>query len=86
MRVSFNKSQQNEEAFFSRNIHRACMFPQCFAVFHSGNIVSSVRVLFQDARQGILTKNPSMRAIGKHCIFSGNTKSYLSLNFTKERL
>ena len=62
MRVSFNKSEQNEEAFFSKNIHRARMFPQCFAVFHTGNIVSSVRFLFQDADytyatwQGILTK------------------------------
>ena len=75
MRVSFNKSQQNEEAFFSRNIHRACMFPQCFAVFHSGNIVSSVRVLFQDARQGILTKIRACEheQASTHLIFASNS-------------
>ena len=59
--VSFNKRQQNEEAFF-RNIHGARMFPQCFSVSHSGNIVSPVSFCFRDAnyvyatRQGTLTK------------------------------
>ena len=70
MRVSFYKSQQNEEAFLSRNIHRARMFPQCFAVFHTGNIVW---ILFQDAdytyaaRQGILTKIRACEHLQKFC-------------------
>ena len=62
--VSLNKRQQNEN-HFSRNIHGVSMFPQCFPVFHTGDIVSSVSFCFQDAnyayatRWGILTKLPA---------------------------
>ena len=56
------------------------MFPQYFAVSHMGNIVSSVRFLFQDADYAYakdhvdlgytaenFNKNPSMRALTKIC-------------------
>ena len=50
------------------------MFSQCFAVSHTGNIVSSVRFLFpQDAdytyatRQGILTKTRACEHLQKFC-------------------
>ena len=58
--VSFNKTRKD----FTRNIHGARMFPQCFPVSHTGNIVSRVSFCFQDAnyaytyatRQGIFKK------------------------------
>ena len=46
---------------FSRNIHGTRMFPQCFPISHTGNIVSIISICAQDAnyaydtRQGILT-------------------------------
>ena len=49
------------------------MFPQCFAVSHTGNIVSSVWFLFQDVdytyatRQGILTKIRACEHLQKFC-------------------
>ena len=46
--VSFNKRQCNKTSkHFSRNIHGARMFPQCFPVSHAGNIVSSVSFCLQ---------------------------------------
>ena len=36
--ININKTRKH----FSRNIHGARMFPQCFPVSHMGNIVSSV--------------------------------------------
>ena len=43
--INVNKTRKH----FSRNIHGARMFPQCFSVSHTGNIVSSVRFCFRDA-------------------------------------
>ena len=53
--INVNKTRKR----FSRNMHGALMFPQCFPVSHMGTIVSSVSFCFQDAnyvyatRQGI---------------------------------
>ena len=58
---------------FCRNIHGARMFPQCFCVSHTGNIVSSVDFCFQDAnyayatRQGILPKFRACEHLQKFC-------------------
>ena len=49
------------------------MFPHCFAVSHTGNIISSVPFLFQDADyiyatpQGILTKIRACEHMQKFC-------------------
>ena len=65
--INVNKTRKH----FSRNIHGAHMFPQCFPVSHTGNIVSRVRFCFQDANcayaaeQGNFKENPSMRALAK---------------------
>ena len=65
--ISVNKTRKN----FSRNIHGACMFPQCFSVSHAGNIVSSVSFKFSRCKlclhytAGKFNKNPSMRALAK---------------------
>ena len=67
--IKVNKKRKH----FSRNIHGACIFPKCFAVSHTGNIVSSVRFLFQDAdytyatRQGIYTKIRACEHSQKFC-------------------
>ena len=59
--VSINVNKMTRK-HFSRNIHGARMFPQCFPVSHTGNNFSSVSFCFQDANyayatpQGILTK------------------------------
>ena len=64
--VSFNKRQQDEEAFF-QNIHGTCMFPQCLPVSQMGNIVwetlfpvsgfvFKMQHYAYATRQGILTK------------------------------
>ena len=72
MRVSFNKSQQNEEAFFQKH-SCARVFSQCFSVSHTGNIVSSVSFCFRDAncayatRQGSLTKIRACEHLQKFC-------------------
>ena len=69
MPVSFNKSLQNEEAFFPETF----MARACFQVSQTGNIVSSVRFLFQDAdytyatQQGILTKIRPCEHLQKFC-------------------
>ena len=66
--VSFNKRQQTEEAFFQKHSWSVHVAPILKIL---GNIVSSVSFCFQDAnythaaRQGILTQNPSMRAVAK---------------------
>ena len=66
--VSFNKRQQNEEAFF-RNIHGARMFPQCFSVSHTGNNVVPCQFLFSRCKlclryaAGNFNEIPSMRAL-----------------------
>ena len=58
---------------FSRNIHGARMFPQCFQVSHKGNIVSSVSFCFHHAnyayatQQGILTKIRACEHLQKFC-------------------
>ena len=58
--VSVNVNETRKH--FSRNIYGARMFPQFLPVCPTGNIVSSVKFCFQDAkyayatRQGILTK------------------------------
>ena len=70
--VSFNKRQQNEEAFFQKHSWRAHV-SQCFPVSNTGNIVSSVSFCFQDAnyayatRQGILTKIRACEHLQKFC-------------------
>ena len=67
--INVNKTRKR----FSRNIDGARMFPQCFPVFHTGNIVSSVSFCFQDAnyayakRQGILTNIRSCEHAQKFC-------------------
>ena len=66
--INVNKTRKH----FSRNIHGARMFPQCFSVSHTGNIVSSVSFCFRDANlvclrytAGKFNENPSMRARAK---------------------
>ena len=67
---------------FSRNIHGARMFPHCFAVSHTGNIVSSVLFLFQDVDytyatpQRILTKIRACEHMQKVCKH-GQTSTHL---------
>ena len=67
--ININKTRKQ----FSRNIHSACMFPQCSPVSHMGNTVSSVSFCFQDAncpyasRQGILTKIQACEHLQKFC-------------------
>ena len=67
--ININKTKRH----FSRNIHGARMFPQCFSVFHKRNIVSSVSFCFQDAnyayatRQRILTKIRACEHLQKFC-------------------
>ena len=57
---------------FSRNIHAARMFVQCFPVSHVGKHCFQCQFLFQDAnyayatREGInFNENPSMRALAR---------------------
>ena len=52
--VSINVSKTRKH--FSRNIHGARMFPQCFSVTHTGNIVSSVSFCFQDGNYAYATR------------------------------
>ena len=47
--VSFNKRQQNEEAFFQKHSWRAHVSPMFPSFPNAGNIVSSVSFCFQDA-------------------------------------
>ena len=67
--INVNKTRKH----FSRNIHGARMFPQCFPVSHTGNIVSSVSFCLQDAnyayatRQGILKKIRACEHLQKFC-------------------
>ena len=69
--VSINVNKMRKH--FSRNIHGARMFLQCFPVSHTGNIVSSVSFCIQDAnyacatRQGILTKIRACEHLQKFC-------------------
>ena len=73
---------------FSRTIHGTLMFPQCYTISHTGNIVSSGIFYFQDAnypyatRQGILMKIRACEHLQKFCeheqasthlIFSSNS-------------
>ena len=62
---------RNTRKYFSRNIHGARMFPQCFSVSHTGNIVSNVSFCFRGANYAYATRmefneNPSMRALAKN--------------------
>ena len=65
--ININKRGSN----FSRNIHGARMFPRCFPVSHTGNIVSRVSFCFQDLKlrlrytAGNFDENPNMRALAK---------------------
>ena len=59
---------------FSRNIHGAHIFNQCFPVCYTGNIVSSVSFSFQDSNSAYVRytardfdETPSMRAVAKFC-------------------
>ena len=67
--INVNKTRKH----FSRNIHSARMFPQCFPVFHTGNIVFSVSFCFRDAnyayatREGSLTKIRAREHLKKFC-------------------
>ena len=67
--INVNKTRKH----FSRNIHGAWMFPQCFPVSHTGNIVSMVSFCFQHAnyayatRQGSLTKIRACEHLQKFC-------------------
>ena len=67
--IKVNKTRKH----FSRNIHGARMFPKCFPVSYTGNIVSSVSFCIQDAnyacatRQGILTKIRACEHLQKFC-------------------
>ena len=70
--VSINVNKTMEH--FSRNIHGAHIFNQCFPVCYTGNIVSSVSFCFQDSNYayvrytaGNFNENPSMRAVAKFC-------------------
>ena len=66
--VSINVNKMRKH--FSRNIHGADMFPQCFPVSHTRNIV---RFCIQDAnyacatRQGILTKIRACEHLQNFC-------------------
>ena len=66
--INVNKTRKH----FSRNIHGAGMFPQCFPV-HTGNIVSMASFCFQHAnyayatRPGILTKIRACGNLQKFC-------------------
>ena len=65
--INVNKTRK----LFSRTIHGTRMFPQCFPVSHTGNLVSSLSFCFQDAnyafatQQGILTKNRACEHLQK---------------------
>ena len=65
--VSITVTKTTKKHFY-RNIHAARMFPRCFPVSLTENLVSSVSFCFQDAnyayatRQGIFNENPSTRA------------------------
>ena len=65
--INVNKTRKH----FSRNIHSARMFPQCFSVSHAGNIVSSVS--FREANyayatgQGSLTKIRACEHLQNFC-------------------
>ena len=69
--ISFNKRQQNEEAFFQKHSWCADVSPM-FPV-HTGNIVFSATFCFQHAnyayatRQGILTKIRACEHLQKFC-------------------
>ena len=91
--VSLNKRNKKRK-HFSRNIHGACMFPQCFPVSYAGNIASSVCSCFQDTnyayatQQGILTKVRACEQLQKHSeheqastylIFANNSSKSQSL-------
>ena len=67
--INVNKTRKH----FSRNIHGTRIFPQCFSVSHTGNIVFSVSFCFRDAncayatRQGSLTKIRACEHLQKFC-------------------
>ena len=69
--VSINVNKMRKH--FSRNIHGARMFPQCFPFSHTGNIVSIASFCFQHAnyayatRQGILTNIRACEHLRKFC-------------------
>ena len=77
--VSINVSKTRKH--FCRNIHGTRMFPQCFPVSNTKNIVYSVSFCFRDAncayatRQGILTKIRACEheQASTHLIFASNS-------------
>ena len=78
--TNVNKTRKH----FSRNIHGACMFPQCFPVSNTENIVYSVSFCFRDANyayatwQGILTKVRACEHLQKFASTSKQKKTSLS--------
>ena len=60
--VSINVNKMTRK-HFSRNIHGARMFPQCFPVSHTGNMVSSVCFCFQDANYACATRQEILSRI-----------------------
>ena len=69
---SVSRNVNKTRKHFPRNIHGAHMFPQCFPVSHTRNIVSSVIFLFSRCKlclrytAGNFNENPSMRALAKN--------------------
>ena len=65
--VSINANKTSKH--FSRKIHGTHMFPQCFPVYHAGNIVSTVSFSKMEICLRYTTenfsKNPSMRAVAQ---------------------
>ena len=67
--INVNKTMNH----FSRNIHGARMFSQCFPVSHTQSIFSIVSFCFQNAnyayaiRQGILTRIRACKQLQKFC-------------------
>ena len=76
MRVTFNKSQQNEEAFFSRNIHsRTHVSPMLLrfsipeTLFPVSGFCFKMQIILLSyaTRQGILTKIRACEQLQKFC-------------------
>ena len=78
--INVNKTRKH----FSRNIHGARMFPQCFLVSPTGNIVSMVSFCSQHAnyayatRQGILTKFRACEHLSNFCEQSEQRPNFAS--------
>ena len=82
--INVNKTRKH----FSRNIHGARMFPQCFSVSHTGNIVSSVIFCFRDANYAEkLTKIRACERLQKFCEHEqGSTHLIFASNLSKGQI